>query len=493
MRKIFLSTLILFLVFYSSVACAMTANPIVSAWIPSWDFIDGTNTIVNNVDLFTEISPFWYYLEDNGNVMPSSGSENKEFIDTLHNYGIRVIPSITNSFKDERASQVMADDAKRKKFVTTVMNLVKKNNYDGIDIDFEGLKLTNKDNFVILLKDLATQLHAQNKFLTVAVQAKTSDPGPWETVQAQDWKAISEAVDRFRIMAYDEHYSGSQAGPISSTPWVQSIMDFAKTQVPEEKLILGLPLYGYNWGEKEKTYAVTFKDLQYLLKKHNPSIQWDEVGKEPFIEYDKKNDETQVSDMRKVYFQNKDSISSKWNVAKKYPLSGLIFWRLGGEDESVWQYLREEKTALLKTGEFSDVTTEHWAYKYIQVLRSKGLSQGNNNQFYPEKGLTRAEGLKIALLAGNIPKTNYPIVARFKDIKKGDWFEHLVQTARARSIVSGQGDNFLPHKFLSRSEAVKIIDRSGGTKVPKEIERPHDVITRAEYAKLVAVGFRWGR
>lgn len=489
MKKLFL--VLLGIIVSIPQSFALTNNPIISAWLPPWDFDEGYDTVVKNADLFEEISPFWYYLDDKGNVVASAGAENKEFIDKLHSLGIRVIPSVTNSFNNDRATQVMGDAAKRSKFIAKVMSLVKTHNYDGFDIDFEGLKLENKENFITLLKDLATQLHSENKFITVAVQAKSSDPGPWETVQAQDWKAISEAVDRFRIMAYDEHYSGGSAGPISSVPWLRSILDFAKTQVPEEKLIVGLPLYGYNWGEKEKTFALTFTDLQYLLKKHNPSIQWDETNKEAFIQYDKGNPALGTSDMRTAYFQNKDSISQKWSLAKSYPIDGLVFWRLGGEDQTIWEYLREQKKAAAKTGDFADVTADHWAYKYIQVLRSKGFSQGINNQFFPEKGLTRAEALKITLQAGNIPQSNYPVVTAFKDVKKGEWYEKFVQTAKSRTIVSGQGENFYPHNLLTRSEAVKIIQRSGGTKIVAAIERPNDVITRAEFAKLVAVGFRF--
>jgi len=489
MKKLLLTFFVFSLFIPQSLA--LTNNPLISAWLPAWDFEDGVNTIVKNADLFEEISPFWYYLDDQGTVMASTGAENKDFVDQMHNLGIRVIPSITNSFNNARASQVMADADKRNKFITKIVSLVKTHNYDGFDIDFEGLKLENKENFVILLKDLATRLHQENKFLTVAVQAKTSDPGPWETVQAQDWKAIAEAVDRFRIMAYDEHYSGGSAGPISSVPWLTSILEFAKTQVPAEKLIVGLPLYGYNWGEKEKTYAVTFEDLQYLLKKYVPSIQWDDTNKEAFIQYDKGSAATGDSDMRTVYFQNKDSIAQKWITAKQYPIDGLVFWRLGGEDQTVWSYLRDQKKAAERQGNFADVAPEHWAYNYIQTLRAKGLSQGLNNQFYPEKGLTRAEALKITLQAGNIPQSHYPIVAAFKDVKKGEWYEQFIQTARSRGIVTGVGDSFYPHNMLSRSEAVKIIQKSGGTKVKANIDRPNEIITRAEFAKLVATGFRY--
>lgn len=489
MKKIL--SCILFFALTTPLALANEHDPLISAWVPSWDFDAGSKSVMDNVDLFDEVSPFWYYLNPDGSIALSTGAENQDFVKNAHRAGIRVIPSITNSFKDELATQVMADETKRKSFVNAVMSIVKANSYDGFDIDFEGLKLANKENFVTLLKDLSTQLHSQNKFLTVAVQAKSADPGPWESLQAQDWKGIADAVDRFRIMAYDEHYSGGGAGAISSVPWIKGLLEFAKTQVPEEKLILGLPLYGYNWGEKQKAYAVTFKDMEYLLKRYKPGIQWDENGQEPFVEYEQEAVGAQAVDKRKSYFQNKDSISKKWELAKTYPLSGLVFWRLGGEDVSIWQYLREQKKAALKAGDFTDVVKEHWAYKYIQALRSRGLSQGVNNQFFPDKGLTRAEGLKIALTAGHIPQANYPVVSNFKDTATKDWFSVFAKTARARGIVSGQGDLFYPYKLLTRSEAVKIVLRSGGTKLAETISRPDEVITRAEFAKLVAVGFRF--
>lgn len=473
-------------------ATAALVNPSISAWLPSWDYEKGMKSIRQYPTLFSEISPFWYYLNTDGTVGVSTGGENAEFVKEMHGLGIKVIPSITNSFKDERASFVMGDETKRKAFVEKMVGIVNKQNYDGLDIDFEGLKLPNKQNFISLLSLLATELHKHNKFLTVAVQAKTSDPGPWETVQAQDWKAIAAVVDRFRIMAYDEHYSGSVTpGAIASKPWLEAIMNFAKTQVPEEKLIVGMPMYGYNWGSVEKTYAVTFDDVNYLLKKFAPNIQWDELNKVPFFTYDKPGTAADAPvDKRTVYFENQDSIEAKWNVVKQYPFSGLVFWRLGGEDTTIWQFLAEEKKKLLVSKPFSDVNEEHWAHTYIRALRNYDLVQGVDNVFFPERNLTRAEGLKIVLKAGQIPATTLPVVSQFTDVKKQDWFASLVLTARARGIVTGQDNQFSPHRALTRSEALKMIQRSFGKKAPALLVRPDDVISRAEFAKLVSVGFR---
>ncbi len=475
-----------------SVFAFSTVNPVVSAWLPSWDFDNAKSTLERNSDVFSEISPFWYYLNDDGSIGLSKGSENRDFVNFLHQKGLRVIPSITNSFKDARATQVMGDENKRKVFVQTVMDKVRNNNYDGIDIDFEGLKLTNKENFIVLLKMLATELHKEGKMLTAAIQAKTADPGPWESVQSQDWKKIGEIVDRFRIMGYDKHYSGGGAGAIAPVPWIKEILEFAKTVIPAEKLILGMPLYGYNWGEKEKTYSVTFEDTEYLLGKYKPNIQWNDEDKEAFFTYDKPLvDKPEETEKRTVYFQNKDSIDNKWQAASSYPVFGITFWRLGGEDQTVWQLLREQKASLLKTGNFNDVPESHWAFEYIQTLRKFDLSQGVNNNFFPEKNLTRAEALKIVLKAGQIPATNYPVVTRFSDSKKSDWFDGFIHTAKAWGIVSGQGDKFFPHNTISRSEALKIIQKSGGIKAPDTISRPDDPISRAEFAKLVSVGFSW--
>lgn len=493
MKKIALLLVVCGLLFnVQSVQAFSTVTPSVSAWLPSWDFDKGKATIEAYPNLFNEISPFWYYLNDDGSIGVSTGGENQGFVNELHTLGIKVIPSITNSFKDALASNVMGDEGKRTNFVKKIMALVKKFNYDGFDIDFEGLKLTNKDNFIALLNALSIELHKENKFLTVAVQAKSADPGPWETVQSQDWKKIALAVDRFRIMAYDEHYSGSTtAGAIASKPWLQTILDFAKGQVPADKLVIGMPLYGYNWGDTEKTYAVTFDDVEYLLKKFKPAIQWNDQDKEAFFNYLKPAAKAGApDDPRTVYFQNKQSISEKWTLSSQYPVSGVIFWRLGGEDKSIWPYLIQQRKDLLKKGSFTDVGNDHWAYKYIQALRANDLVQGVDNQFFPEKELSRAEALKVVLKAGQISATTFPTLPAFKDVPAKEWFSTVVATAKARGIVSGQGENFFPYRSLTRSEALKIIQKSYGLKAQKTIDRPDDIISRAEFAKLVAISFR---
>ena len=112
--------------------------PSVAAWLPSWDFDKGKKTIETYPALFSEISPFWYYLNDDGSIGVSTGGENADFVTELHQLGIRVIPSITNSFSDDRATAVMADPNKRTDFVKKISSLVTKQNYDGIDIDLKG-------------------------------------------------------------------------------------------------------------------------------------------------------------------------------------------------------------------------------------------------------------------------------------------------------------------------------------------------------------------
>ena len=82
-------------------------------------------------------------------------------------------------------------------------------------------------------------------------------------------------------------------------------------------------------------------------------------------------------------------------------------------------------------------------------------------------------------------------MSRFKDSKKTDWFDGFIHTGKAWSIVSGQGDKFFPFNTISRSEALKIIQKSGGKKSPDSVSRPNDPISRAEFAKLVSVSFAW--
>lgn len=310
----------------------------VAGWLPSWDTDEGLKTLTDFKAVFNEVSPFWYGVDITGQVAPSPGAENSAVIDTARADGDRLIPTVANAFDGQKISEILHDPNRFRWHIALLVDKAVNNNYDGIDLDYENLKPEDRDLYSQFASDLAQALHAKGKLLTVTVQPKTQEPGEIPTTQAHNYAALGQAADYIRIMAYDKHYSGGPPGPVAPVSWVDQVIGFAVTQIPKEKIILGIPTYGYDWplipGSKGK--SVVHDQAAAISFSRGAPVNWDQGSATPFINY---NDGTAN---RVIWFENAQSIQAKVDLVKKYDLAGVVFWRLGREDKSSYLQLSEK-------------------------------------------------------------------------------------------------------------------------------------------------------
>lgn len=300
----------------------------VSGWIANWDTTDGFATYTEN-SVINSISPTWYSISPNGALVLKSGARTSINPSSVHQNNDTIIPSISNSSENE-LSNILNSNALRQSLVSNISTEVLKYNYDGIDIDFENIKSADKVKFTQFIQELAQSLHSNNKVLTIAVLPKTDEliyslDG---SRNAQDWARIGTYVDEVRIMGYDfEHNSTTNSGAISSVEWLADVLDYAITKVPEEKIVLGLPLYGYKWTEGANTTSFTWDSEQKLEK------EWGKIGALDAASKEKTLKNGNVT----LWYQDAESIGYRVKLAKKYKIKGVVFWRLGNEDPGVWK------------------------------------------------------------------------------------------------------------------------------------------------------------
>lgn len=299
----------------------------VAGWIANWDTQDGYSSYTKN-EVINSISPTWYYLAPDATLALKSGARTSINPTSVHQEGDTIIPSISNSSETE-LSAILNNATSRQKLVGNVASEVLKYNYDGIDIDFENIKSDDKDEFGLFIQELSSSLHSKNKVLTIAVLPKTDELiySLDTSRNAQDWAKIGQYVDEFRIMGYDfEHNSTTQAGAISSVVWLEEVLNYAITQVPVEKIVLGLPLYGYKWTSGAKTTSFTWASEQKWEKEWGVKGKLDEVSKEKTLKYENIT----------LWYQDAESLEYRVALAKKYKIKGVVFWRLGNEGPEIW-------------------------------------------------------------------------------------------------------------------------------------------------------------
>ncbi|MDP1809341.1 MAG: glycosyl hydrolase family 18 protein [Actinomycetota bacterium] len=296
---------------------------------------EGMRVVDEFPDALTEVNPFWYGVAPDGGVANSPGAENNDVLARIKARRMAIIPTIATA-EGPPISAILNDDAGRAAHIEQIMAKVRNPLYDGIDIDYENLPASDKDIFSRFIQELSAKVHEAGKQLVVTVNAKTFEPGNWNGAQSHDYAAIGASADFVRVMAYDQHYAAGPPGPIAAIDWVEKVIAFSLTKIPRKKLILGVPLYGYDWGGAGRARSVVHDEAAAKSLSSQAPIEWDARSASSFFRY---ND---GSGAHTVWFENSRSLEAKIALAVKYDLAGIAIWRLGREDKTFYQKVRAE-------------------------------------------------------------------------------------------------------------------------------------------------------
>lgn len=330
-------------------------NTKILGWIPYWDQDNAFNSFKNNAEIFDYVSLFWYFLDSDGKLkLYTSAADNKNIINFTHQKGIKVLAVIANlpdyteggDWDSKRVRRIISSVESRRRHISEIMALIREYNFDGVDIDYEALKKTDRDNFTIFIKELSQALKTEGKSLGVAIHPKTSEDNSKEDngSHAQDWQALYPYVDYMYFMLYSQHSLETEPGPNASVDWVDKVLDYAinKIKVPREKLFFGIPFYGHEWMKTGKNQFegldsdVTFSQVESLSKTYNKPIEWDDESKTPYFVY------TKSGRQHIIWFENDESFKAKLSLAEKYQIYNFAFWHLGGEDPKNWEIIKSK-------------------------------------------------------------------------------------------------------------------------------------------------------
>jgi spore germination protein YaaH len=202
-------------------------------------------------------------------------------------------------------------------------------NYDGVQIDFEAVQPADRDSFIGFLRLLKAGLPA-GKVLSVALPARRK-----KVTDAYDYGVISGIADRIMVMAYDEHWSKSQPGPVASLEWCRAVARFSRNNVPRGKLIMGLPLYGRSWQKNGYSRAVRSGEIEKILSRADAKFEYSvETGW--VVTCDEK-----VAVV--LYFDDVTATREKLMMYRNYTDS-VAFWRLGMEKRELWENISIENS-----------------------------------------------------------------------------------------------------------------------------------------------------
>ncbi len=306
--------------------------PEVTLWAPYLGFLE-QQTLVDNAGPIGEVNFVWYELDAGGSI--TGDVQSPQGMEAARAAGLRIVPSIQNAgFNREAVAAIIHDPARRAQHVQDLVALVTANGFDGLDLDYESLNPEDRDDFSLFVEELAAALHARDKLLSIAVHPKTEEPGTWNGPQAQDYARLGAAVDEFKIMTYDYHWSTSEAGPIAPLDWVDQVLAYAATVVPPEKTYLGVPFYGYDWTGSTGE-PLNWRQATKLASQNNAELQRDASSGEAWFTYG--------DGRHTVYFNDAETLRQRLQAAfERHPaLAGVAIWALGGEDPENWTIISQ--------------------------------------------------------------------------------------------------------------------------------------------------------
>lgn len=332
---------------YEPAKTSMNSTPVQMSWIPDWGMDAGITSVKNSPKKWHTLSPVWFTPNRNGTLNSEPTVNSGKLIPLLRTNHIRIVPTIS-LFDADILKDILRNNLER--HVTNIVNVVVGNNYDGIDLDYES---TYEDDSALLIQFvtlLSERLHAKNKTLSFTAMPKIDDRAIYaflpQTHKAQDWKAIGAVVDEFRIMAYDYTGQGSkQPGPLSPIIWDELLIQYAIANMPANKVVLALPLYAHGWpkpntsnlagtnndqslssGEAKNTISPQHDNIAYM-KTHSAYFResYDPWYKEVRVEVKYNGIE------RVMYYLNSKAINERLDLASRYGIKGVCYWRIGGE------------------------------------------------------------------------------------------------------------------------------------------------------------------
>lgn len=290
------------------------------------------NSVSAYASYMTSIATFSYKITPWGSL---EGNTPYQTVHLAKSRGLRPLVLIHNfngSFDPALADSILGNTDNRRNLISNLLNTVRNNGYSGVNIDIEGIYQSDRSNYVNFLKEVKQSLAPYGLSVTVAIPAKDYD-NQWNSwSNGYDYQGIGQVADQIVIMTYDENWGGN--GPVASLPWVTRVVQYAVSQIPRQKILLGIATYGYD-SPGNKSYGMKYIKNTILPSWGGQSL-WNDQYNEPYYTY------WYNGTQHTIWYEDERSNAYKLNLVNQYNLAGIGIWRLGYEDQSFWNMVKSK-------------------------------------------------------------------------------------------------------------------------------------------------------
>ncbi len=362
------------------------------AFFVNWDDTSFTS-LKQNVGRIDVLVPEWLHLADEtGRLIENNPPRRQVVLDFVKERrpDLRVVPLINNfnpdtlDWQSARIGAMLANPAARAQTIAGVTAFVGQHGFKGINVDFEAIPKARQPLLASFMCELKAEFQPRGWSVSESVPLDDS---------AFDYKALGACTDRLILMAYDEHASESDAGPVASQAWFSDGVARRAADVPPGHLVVAVGNYGYDWIEGSHGHAnqLSFQEAMREALESEGHAELDPDSLNPTFDY-----ADERSQVHHVWFLDAVSAFNQTVDVSARGVAGLALWRLGSEDPSIWSVFEHRQQ--LNAAAAKSLEPLHYGYdldyegegEVLQVTATprdgaRGVS------FDPNRGLITAE------------------------------------------------------------------------------------------------------
>jgi spore germination protein len=310
----------------------------VNAYITRFDET-GQQMVREIGEYLTYLSPFSYEVRGDGTLR---NIQETELLRVAENKNVAPMMVITNfrngEFSSELANEIFVNPEVQNTLIDNILRVMDEKNYEALNIDFEYIYQKDRENYNAFLRRVVERLHARGYLVSTAIAPKYYKEQKGLLYEAHDYAAHGEIVDFVVIMTYEWGWSGGPPMAVAPISEVRKVIQYALTEMPSEKIVMGMPLYAYDWtlpfvkGSWAKT--ISPQAAIQLAARYGVSIQYDQAAQSPFFRYWDAQGKEHI-----VWFEDARSVKAKYDLAKELNLRGVSYWVLGNPFPQNWLVL----------------------------------------------------------------------------------------------------------------------------------------------------------
>lgn len=294
----------------------------------------------------SELPVFSYGFTGEGDLLLPSYGDDQWMITLALQFGTQPILTLTpfgpdGNFNNQLIHSVVNSPEYTRNLIGNLLTLMKEKGYQGVDIDFEYILAEDRDAFTDFVRKVAEAMRRAGYHTSVALAPKTGADQKGLLYEGKDYRALGEAADHVLLMTYEWGYTYGPPMAVAPINQVRRVVEYAVTEIPPEKIDLGIPNYGYDWPlpfERGITKAATIGNVQavQIAVAQGAEIKFDESAASPYFTY------TADNVPHEVWFEDVRSLQAKFNLIKEYGLRGCGYWQIMKWFRANWLLLQNQ-------------------------------------------------------------------------------------------------------------------------------------------------------